>query len=228
MHYHCEIVMPPTDDVEAAVKAVLAPFCEHDEDCDHAFWDWYVIGGRSAGSKQMAKCDPAEITAFEEWMKCEGVTVSGLVCGKETLQPKSQIPKVDAKWNEMFPREDGKAVACPLFSHSNDQYGRKGRGTIEGDICTLAEAGQARCGRVLLAGPSFESETEKCTGPVAATFMLCEDQWNGVNHMPIAWDGTLADALSQFKKKCEGMNEDYRKRVVPQGDWLVVTVDYHT
>ena len=49
MHFHLEIIMPPTEDVHAAVKSVLAPFDErlaYDADSGeggHSFYDYYAI-----------------------------------------------------------------------------------------------------------------------------------------------------------------------------------------
>ncbi len=234
MHYHCEIIIPPTDDVEAAVKSIMEPFNEQPGDPDdeeyspgHAFWDFYVIGGRWAGNKLMVSYDKAAIEEFHQWLQDEGVTVSGFRCGKEKIEPTDQIPKVDAKWNEMFPPLDGKPVACPMFNHSNDQYGRDGNGTIAGDICKLPEASSVECSRVIFAGSSWSGDHE-WAGPVKATFMLCDSQWNGVNHMNIKWDGKLATALSDFRKHIEHYADGYRERCEPQEDWLAVTVDYHT
>ena len=99
------------------------------------------------------------------------MTVSGVQCGKHELQPATQIPAVDAKWNEMFP--SGETVKCPLFAHSNDQYGRNDDGTIAGDISSLADSLDVECGRVIFGGPSHSGDSQ-WDGPLEATFMLSD------------------------------------------------------
>ena len=44
MHYHMELLMPPTDDVEGAVKRALSPYMQGEDDMP-VWWDWYTIGG---------------------------------------------------------------------------------------------------------------------------------------------------------------------------------------
>lgn len=228
MHHHCEIVMPPTDDIEGAVRDIMKPFSENDEENYDAFWDFYVIGGRFAGSKQLAVYDKEKLDAFYQWLRDEKVTVSGFQCGKPQLSPPGQRIKVDDKWNEMFTPEGSEYTACPLFCHSNDQYGRDGIGTISGDIQKLADISEVECSRVIIAGPSWNSETKEHNGPIEATFMLCDTQWNGVNHMPVDWDGKVSSAISQFTKKLKHYRDKYREVVTPKDNWLVVTVDYHS
>jgi len=53
VHFCLEIIMPPTQDVSAAVEQIMKRYDENGSDDDgcrnsHAFWDWYVIGGRYA------------------------------------------------------------------------------------------------------------------------------------------------------------------------------------
>lgn len=233
MHFHCEIVIPPTMDIEAAVTAVMEPFDEdpreRDEDTDtrHAFWDYWVIGGRWTGHKLLAKYDDAKIDAFHEWLKAEKVTVSGLQCGKQKLQPESQQAKVDAKWNEMFPSAE--FVPCPLFQHSNDQYGKGLSGTLPQDVSRLSDVPAGlKCSRVIFAEPSWQSETQDHTGPLKANWMICEDMWNGCNHVKADWDGTFASALDKYRESLKNYKEEYVAKILPQDNWLVVTVDYHS
>lgn len=224
MHYHCEIILPPTDDIEASVAAVMAEFDENAEERDHAFWDWYVIGGRWAGNKLIASYDKDRISEFYAWLSAENVTVSGLVAGKQELNPPEQASKVDAKWNEMFPSAAQRH--CPLFNHSNDQYGQdKSRSTIDGDVMRLGDVPtRLECERVIIAGWCDDART----GPVEAAFMLCESQWNGCNHMKVEWDGTMQSALEQYKEKLANYAERFCAANTPTDDWLVVTVDYHS
>lgn len=235
MHYHCEIVMPPVEDVEAAVNRIMAPFseqndCSNDSEysCASAFWDWFVIGGRWAGAKLQAQYPEDQIKEFYDWLKAEHVTVSGLQWGKQELSPASQIPKVDAKWQEMFPHDP--PVPCPLFHHSNDAIGLNGgQTTLPDDVMRLCDVPKPlKCERVIIAGPSFVASTKKWTGEIEPVYMICEDSWNGVNHMKTDWDGKFSSAIESHCKRIEKMNPDYVQACTPKDDWLVVTVDYHS
>lgn len=232
MHHHCEIVIPPTMDISAAITSIMKPYCEHSDDDKqsdrkHAFWDFWVVGGRWAGNKLMAKYDPAKIDAFYEWLKAEKITISGVQFGKQELSPTSQIPKVDAKWNEMFP--SAQFMPCPIFRHSNNQHGDGLSGSLPGDVQRLSDVPErVTCSHVIFAGPSWESDTQKRTGPLAATFMLTETAWNGCNHMRVDWDGTFRSALAKYRENLEHYTEEYKVLVNPKDDWLVVTVDYHS
>jgi hypothetical protein len=236
MHYHLEVIIPPTDDIEGAVQSVLAQFNENADDDEydtrHAFWDWYVIGGRWAGAKAKSRLDPEKLEQFYAWLQDEKVTVSGFTAGKQSLEPKDQIPKVDAKWNEMFPPEDGVPVACPLFDHASNKYGKGLSGTLNGDIGTLKDSLEASCSRVIFSGPRFNSkDSEKdfpWTGPLEAKFMLSDDIWNGVNHVPVNWDGKIGSALRSYSDSIKGYKDAYAAAMTPQDDWLVITVDYHS
>jgi hypothetical protein len=236
MHYHCEIVIPPTMDIEAAVTSVLNPYCEHVEDLDeddqytakrYGFWDFWVIGGRWAGRKLLAKYDKAKVDEFYEWLQAEKITVSDIQFGKQELSPASQVPKVDAKWNEMFPSAE--FVPCPVFRHSNDQFGKGLSSTLPSDITRLSDVPAAlTCGRVIFAKPSFVSESKDWTGPLEAAFMLTDSAYNGCNHMKVEWDGTFASAVDKYRESLKNYSEEFAARVTPQNDWLVITVDYHS
>lgn len=236
MHYHCEIVIPPTNDIEAAIASVLGPFDENgkDEDGDsngYAFWDFYVIGGRFAGSKMIAAYDPGKIEEFNAWLQAEKVTVSGLTAGKQEISPAEQIPKVDGKWNEMFP--SGSFVACPLFKHSNDQYARRGSlsGVLPDDVCKLIDVPPSMefC-HVMFAAPSLIEVGSKYepAGPFEATWMAQKSMWNGVNHAKAAWDGKMPSALAMYRESIARRSPEYAAKTSPQDDWLAVTVDYHS
>lgn len=232
MHYHCEIVMPPPgveeqiatnrldEYVTTAVTSILNPFDESrsdEEDASgHPFWDWWVIGGRWSGGKIMERISAERMDVFYAWLREEGVTVSGVKAGKDELTPATQIPKVDTKWNEMFPEVPG---PCPLFKHAGD--------LLPGDISTVKDTpASLECERVIVAGRSFVDND--WTGPFEAKFMLCKRQWNGCNHMPIQWDGTLGSALDDYRKSLDSYTPEYAQKFTPTDDWLVVTVDYHT
>lgn len=217
MHYHCEIIIPPTapERVKALVTKTLEQFDENNEEARSTFWDFWTIGGRWAGEKATRSLDQEKLKTFQEWLQSEKVTVSGLVCGKEELSPPSQRAKVDAKWNEMFPSDT--LQPCPLFRHSNNQYDSED--ALPGDIMRLGDVPKAlSCARVIIVGPENAE----------AVFMVAESVWNGVNHMDVKWDGTLADALRLHQKRLSHYRDEYRNKVTPQDDWLVVTVDYHS
>jgi hypothetical protein len=224
MHAHLEIILPPVEDVEAAVKQVLQPFDEQgvDEDGDrnsHAFWDWYVIGGRWAGAKLEAVLDPKQKDAFFEELTKRTVTVSGLQCGKQTIEPATQIQAVDALWNEMFP--DAPVKVCPFFSHFNDQY-KDSKGFP--DIMPLKDIPKKlEAERVIIAGPSWRED-----GTLEATYMVQHSMWNGVNFVRSDWDGSVVSAIEAHKDRLKQMKHEYAEKHTPQDDWLVVTVDYHS
>lgn len=226
MHTKCEIIIPPNSDIKSSVETVLKPYDENNEPDEdgykspHEFWDFWVIGGRFSGDKFIQLLDQSKVSEFYEWMNSEGVTVSGLQCGKQEINPPDQISKVDEKWNSIF----GTTGACPIFKHSNDQYDSDDN--LNGDAMNLVDCKPVTCGRVIFTGPSFDGGT--LNGPLETTFMLADRVWNGANHMPVKWDGTIGDALSQFSQRLENMSEEYRSVASPKDDWLVVTVDYHS
>lgn len=166
----------------------------------------------------MTRLGKERLEAFWRWLDEQGVTVSSLTCGKQELSPASQIPIVDAKWRELFP--EASDIPCPVFKHSGDR--------LPGDIMPLAEVPPTlECERVIFAGQSW-TQSQAWTGPVEARFMLSRSEWNGCNHMPIAWDGTLASALDAYLKTLEGFREEYASAMTPNPQWLTVTVDYHS
>jgi len=212
MHYHLEVILPPVSNINDAVTEILRPFDENAEERSSAFWDWWVIGGRYSGSKAESRFPPDKLEAFKRWLIEEKVTVSGLQVGKQELAPASQIIKVDAKWREMF----GVEGPCTLFRHSNANSEE-----LDGDICPLREAMQARAYRVIIAGPGYE-------GGLTASYMIEEEFWNGVSHTKSTWDGRLASAVEQYKERLSRSTDEYRAAHIPKPDWITVTVDYHS
>ncbi len=215
MHYHLEIIMPPTDDVEGAVKMIMEPFDENgsedeDHDTKHAFWDWYVIGGRWAGAKMLDKFGREKLSDFHKMLSEKKITVSGVQAGKPTLQPAEQIATVDAMWREAFP--DSGFDVCPLFDHYKDDVG---------DVMKLGELPATLCSHVIIAGPGYSC-------PIEAHYMVSDAIWNGVTHVATAWNGTIEAALAEWDKKLDSYREEWRITHTPSPDWLVVTVDYHS
>ncbi|MCK2149475.1 hypothetical protein MYE70_10395 [Marinobacter alexandrii] len=220
MHYQLEIIMPPTDNVEGQVTNILAEYdenAESTEDFDanpRAFWDFWVIGGRWSGNKLKAELDSAKLDLFIEELKKREVTCSGIQAGKQSLDPASQIPMVDALWAEYFP-ESGISV-CPLFAHSNNQYDSSSN--LPGDICRVAEIPEkAECGHVLIARESCLQD-----GTFSAIHMRQTSVWNGCNFEKTDFDGTIKSAIRDFNEKTTNESRHVKD------DWLCVTVDYHS
>jgi hypothetical protein len=216
MHYHLEIIMPPTDDVEGRVAEIMTPFDEYGEDTYCAFWDWYVIGGRWAGAHLEAIEDSEKLKAFRQELVNRNVTVSGLICGKETLQPACQIDMVDALWREHFP--DSELKACPLFSHFNDQYADN---CLDVDLFgSITERLTAR--KLIIAGLDYEDKK------YTAKTMYDTELWNGVNHQKTHWTGNILDGVRMHHEGLIRSKPKYRDKHTVDDDWMVVTVDYHS
>lgn len=225
MHHHCEIIMPRTKDIGSALDSIMKPFDENHDDSDdisgNEFWDFYVIGGRWAGAKEMCGYNEDKMALFYKTLKDKKITVSGLQSGKQTLQPSSQVPIVDRLWNELFPTENGEIIPCPIFDHSNNQYDSDD--LLSCDICLVEEIPEElTCSRVIIAGPRYDD-----TG-LEATFMLCDSQWNGVNHMPIKWDKNVKTAVKMFEKQLVNYKEEHKNSVIPKPNWVCITIDYHS
>jgi hypothetical protein len=220
MHFHLEVIMPPTKDIEAALDKILLPFSEHEKDSDRPFWDYYGIGGRWAGTKETCRYDAEKLEQFHKNLKAAKMTVSSIQMGKQKLEPASQIPMVDQMWNELFPTETGEITPCPLFAHANNQF--DSNDLLACDICRVDEiAEKLTAHRVIIAAPGYQDELE-------AQYMLSVDEWNGVNFVQSAWDGKVLTVLEMFKSKIDHYTEEYQAKVTPQPNWICVTVDYHS
>jgi hypothetical protein len=211
MHYHLEIVLPPTDNLETAISEVMKGFSENNEANYNAFWDWYVIGGRWSGCKLRAMLGEDKITKFCEKLNEMGITVLGLVCGKEEISPSSQIPLVDKLWNAWFP--DSGIKICPLFKHSN-----KDSKILPGDIMDFKDVpNNLTMERIMFV--STEGKVSR---------MYQGDFHNGVNWIESDWNREFDTAVQKLIKDTKNYNPDYIKKIIPQPDWQVVTIDYHT
>ena len=207
MHYHLEIIMPPTENVKEAITKILAPFDENlEEDNKHAFWDWWVIGGRYSGQHTIGRYDSEKMDSFYKELNNNKVTVSGITFGKSELSPASQIPFVDALWQTHFPEDDG---PCPLFKHSNDQYKDN-----YADVCQMFNLpDHLECSRIIITNSEFEPE-----------FMIEGSYWNGVSWNDTKWDGKVKTALEMYKEN----KDEWREKNTIKSNWLLVTVDYHS
>jgi hypothetical protein len=219
MHAKLEIIMPPVDNIEEAIAQIMAPFDENEPDNKHAFYDWYVIGGRYAGSKLTALFNKEKVDEFRQELINRKITVSAFQAGKEKIEPAAQIPMVDALWREFFPESTVKT--CPLFAHYNDQYKNS-----EGwpDVIPLSDLpDDYRAFRVIIAGLDWKDD-----GTLEAKHMIARSEWNGVSHIGAVWDENVKSALNQYIEKTENYKTDYKEKMQPKQDWLVVTVDYHS
>lgn len=213
MHYHCEIVIPPTDDVKTAVAQIMGPFDESAS--SYRFWDWYVIGGRWAGAKMEAAIGQDRIEAFRAELRRLNITISGIQVGKPELNPVSQIETVDALWAQWFPEHAG---PCPLFAHSNNN-----RHTLPGDISPLASCPLSlTASRVIVAARTHDDKDFR------ADWMTQEEVFNGVNYERTTWDKTLGGALNLYSGRIARYSDEARIKYAPRPDWLIVTVDYHS
>ena len=221
MHYHLEVIMPPTSDISAALEEILNPFDENNEESRNQFWDWYVIGGRWSGEKESCRYDAEKLEKF--YAKCQeaNVTVRGVVCGKQKLVPKTQIPMVDKMWNELFPTEDGTIVACPIFSHSNNQY--DSNDLLACDVCLVEEIPEnLTASRVIVASANYDESR------LEAKFMTSDSIWNGVNLEYTTWDGKVKSVFGMYKEMLKMYKEEYVEKHTPKPNWICVTVDYHS
>jgi hypothetical protein len=224
------IEIAPKSALEAVIESVMRPRWRHNEGREddeegelertpHAFWDWYVIGGRWAGSKLQAVLDPDKLRAFHEQLVAKGVTVAGFQAGKQELSPASQIPMVDALWRETFP--ESRIERCPLFAHAADQNAKGLDGILPMDICRLAELPKDfTASHVIFAQPGWNSETEDRSGPPKAAWMIAE--W-----MKTDWDQKVSSAVEMYIQSLAHLREEWRARVTPTDEWLAVTVDCH-
>ena len=226
MHYHIEVIIPPTDELETAVEHVLLPLSEHylEDETEgrnpHGIWDFYVIGGRFHAEKMTQRLGRARLLAFEEELQERKFTVSSLRFGKPELSPASQIPEVDALWKERFPEWTGDH--CPLFKHCGDQYENAARE----NVCRLGDIDfDLKASAVVFGRKPSESESKLAV----PQFLVQQEIWNGLNFERTAWDGTVAGAVSLlYAKNKRYKNGAYRAPRTPDGDWLAVTVDIHS
>ena len=212
MHYHCEIIMPPTDDVDGAVAQIMETFSENNESPSHAFWDWFQLGGRYSGAKLEALATQEKLDAFRAELNRLGVTVSGLVWGKQELQPASQAAAVDELWRAMCP---GAGDTCPMLKHSGDHMAL--------DVCKLSELPpELTTYTLIVAGPDYRGEK------VEAHTLLHKRIWNGVTYQDTTFDGKVASGIAQYTEQVKRYREGYADKMAMKPDWLVVTVDYHS
>ena len=218
MHYHLEIIMPQVEDIEVAVADILRNLSEDNDEGYPGFYDWYVVGGRWAGTKLTDSLDSEKLEQFYDELKAKKVTVSGLQCGKQEISPADQIPLVDSTFSKYFP--EYKNRACPLFNHSNNQYTND---CLYGDVLRIKDLPESTtCSRLIIAGIDYSDKE------LEAKYMLSGEIWNGVNHQKTTWDGKLDTGLKMYAEYIKNYKEEYRQKHTVTDDWLAVTVDYHS
>ena len=217
MHFHAEIILPYTDNWKQAIADLLNPYCEHNEDSpkhQHAFWDWYEIGGRFSGSKLQRSLDQDQLKKFGDALDALAIKVSAVQAGKPSIPSAETRDQVDALWRQYFPNSPLKQ--CPWFSHSGAR--------LPFDVCRLEHTPlDTPAYRVLIAGPHW---TQPDVLVIHA--MYCEESCNGVNFQPTTFQGTIHHALALYNGLIQHYQEDARKQFTPAPDWLTVTVDYHS
>lgn len=217
MHYKIEVVIPPTNNVEESVKQVMDSFLDDDGDgTPHCDWyDWYVIGGRWSGDKLMARCDEEKLKGFNDMLNEEKFTVGSFVCGKEELNPASQIPVVDTLWREWFP---GVSDMCPLFQHYWDQYSE---GLSSADVCKVSEIpDRLTCNRLIIA--EVKHWGDDAGKVLVKDRMLCKEFWNGVEWQDTTFKGNVKEGMRIIAEGKHGEPD-----LTDRSEWLVVTVDIH-
>lgn len=208
MHYVVEVVIPPTDNVEASVAEVMNFFQNEEEGYSrYLWWDWYEIPGRFSGRKLRAKLGSDRISEFYNKLTELKVTVSSVTCGKESLNPPTQISMVDALWREHFP--DG-GDECLLFEHSI---------ASNLDVCTVADVPENyTASRVVVAGPHWNDSAK-----LEVRRMLAASFWNGIEWQDTAWNKSVRQTLfDMIREESIGV-----KRTGISLEWLCVTVDAH-
>ena len=215
MHYHMELVLPDGGDLQERVSQVMARFRESDgEEEDNgypSFHDYYLIGGRWSGDKLEDRAPEGAVDAFYERLKSEGVTVSGLRFGKQTIMPESQIHIVDRLWREMVP---GCGDVCPIFDHY--------KGDLL-DVCKVSDISETlKCATFGVAQAIYTEGYEMVT-------LQHSSIWNGVDHQDTAFDGFVKKAIEDHNSRLiDRASKERAECLTVTDDWLCVTIDYHT
>ena len=214
MHYHLEIIMPPVGDIRASVAEIMEPLRERrwlTDECvevrSSGFWDYYEIGGRYVRRKLRALFGTERMDAFDADLVAMRPTIDPVICGLERLSPASQELAVDALWRKHFP--DSPIPRCPWFANFYD-HRRPDAWPAVIRIDEIPESLDAF--RVIIAEP----DEERC-GRLFASDMFAKQVDNGVSTQDTGWDGRI-----------NGVLEGHWRPKLITGDWLCVTVDYHS
>ena len=210
MHERLEVIIPPCEDAEEAVKKAMAPFREGGRDQYgernlHTFWDSYHIGGQYSGIKLTENLGEDRLVDFYEAMNEMRVNVHMLRAGKKRIADED-VARVNALWQKHFP--DSPHKVCPMYENAG--Y------TLAGDVMLLGEVPDARPRQMLIADAQGR-----------ALYRLQTEIWNSSNWQVTAWDGSLMTGISDWIAHASYYHEDCWDRIIPTADRLVVTVDYH-
>ena len=200
MHYHMELILPPTpvELISDAVDKAMRPFQEAD-DRPYAFWDWYEIGGRWNCEHLKASMDQLALDNFYKWLSNREITVNAVRAGKPKLDPANQWDEVNTKWREMF----GPNVPCMIF---------KEKECAEEENISLVKD---------LPANLIAHRVAVCDEDNEIYFMRGKAIWNGCNHEKTDWDGLVVTAINEAR-------DSYPKSLSVEADWMAVTVDYHS
>ena len=247
MHELVEVVIPPVvgelgdekewyPTVEGALEDTLKKLCTSVKPKKRhpgAFWDWYVIGGRFAGSKLRKKVilDVGQEAFDRMWDKLDerGPMCSGVVAGKQSIVKPEDQEFADNLWRELSGRDEPN----PYFEHSNNQYAPGLAGTLPMDICRLSEVPENHtCRRVVFATQRQKYVEDREPGGrfvaqdrIKPFFMLSAEIWNGFTFEETAWDKTFKSALELYRKQGECINQEFCPQA--RDDWWVISVDAH-
>ena len=222
-HYHLEIIMPPTDDVDAAVTKIMAPFNENPPeeakvDSLPPFWDFWQIGGRWTGAHDPSYIPEDDPRNHETCFLCGGTGFRRDDAGEKarerdptyTCNGCGTYDNETKAWKHILPTP-GVAIKWPT------QWVRFG-----GDVAKFGDVpDDFTAARVIFAAPNYKDE-------LAATSMFSDKIWNGCNRERTTWNGTFLGAIRLHRDAIKHYSDEAKERVTPYLDWLVVTVDYHS
>ena len=205
MHYHVELIMPPSPlvQIQERVGELLSPLSQsvaHRAGTLEYLYDWYQIGGRFAGAKMSLRLDPERLHKFRQELYGEAFTndTRDLLIGQKQFWGARDLPKVDALWRKWFPEEE--VDACPLFDHypAGDQ-----------DICRVDRIPDNLTAHAVVVGNEDK-----------VVFQLKTENWDSTRceFQDTGFDGSVLNALRQ----CRACG------VEPSKNWLAVTLDCHT
>lgn len=80
-----------------------------------------------------------------------------------------------------------------------------------------------KASRVIVAVPRWRDASK-----FEAAYMVQDDFYNGVNFVKSDWDCLVSEAIVRHTKRLSDATPEYAAKSRTQGDWLAVTVDYHS
>ena len=120
MHYHYELLIPPTDQPHFTITNIMDAYmlCDSCHNNSDAIGDWYVIGGRWAGEKLIKSLDPQKIKSYKKELKQSELRVMSVQAVKPTPCDKKNSLLADQVWRKHFPDINEN----PFMSDYSDQY----------------------------------------------------------------------------------------------------------